>query len=76
MWRYNLREFTDTNSVICKIIVGNKASLVQREVAARKRRRRDCNVSIKTIPQSEIRDFCQPPLHKGALYAAEKEKDI
>jgi len=30
----------------------------------------------KTIPQSEIKDFCQPPLHKGALCAAEKEKDI
>ena len=30
----------------------------------------------RTIPQSEIKDFCQPPLHKGALYAAEKEKDI
>ena len=28
--RYNLRAFTDTNSVICKIIVGIKASLVQR----------------------------------------------
>ena len=26
--RYNLRSFTDTNIVICKIIVGTKASLV------------------------------------------------
>ena len=25
--RYNLRPFTDTNSVICKIIVGRQASL-------------------------------------------------
>ena len=22
---------------------------------------------LQTIPQSKIRDFCQPPLHKGAL---------
>ena len=22
---------------------------------------------LLTIPQSEIKDFCQPPLHKGAL---------
>ena len=21
-----------------------------------------------TIPQSKIKDFCQPPLHKGAFY--------
>ena len=28
--RYNLRAYTDTNSVICKIIVGTKASFVQR----------------------------------------------
>ena len=25
------------------------------------------NMPKKTIPQSKIRDFCQPPLHKGAL---------
>ena len=74
--RYNLLPFADTNSVICKIIVGNKASLVQREVA---RRSRDGGIVMdrhKTIPQSEIRDFCQPPCVKGALSAAEKEKDI
>jgi len=23
--------------------------------------------SCKTIPQAKIKDFCQPPLHKGAL---------
>jgi len=23
--------------------------------------------NIKTIPQSKIKDFCQPPLHKGAF---------
>jgi hypothetical protein len=33
------------------------------------------NVPVKAIPQAEIKDFCQPPLHKGA-FAAEKEKDI
>ena len=27
MWRYNLRSFTDTNSVICKIIVGADAHI-------------------------------------------------
>ena len=74
--RYNLRQFTDTNSVICKIIVGTKASLVQREVARRSRDGGIVRYRRKTIPQSEIRDFCQPSLHKGALYAAEKEKDI
>jgi hypothetical protein len=40
--QYTSPPFTDTNSVICKIIVGEK----------------------------------RPPLGKGALYAAEKEKDI
>ena len=76
------------------MIVGNKASLVQRvdfpvsgenvcEADKRglgvARRSRDGGIvghRYKTIPQSEIKDFCQPPLHKGALYAAEKEKDI
>lgn len=24
-------------------------------------------VLAATIPQSKIKDFCQPPLHKGAL---------
>ena len=74
--RYNLRSFTDTNSVICKIIVGAKASLVEREVARRSRDGGIVGYRYKTIPQSEIKDFCQPPLHKGALSAAEKEKDI
>ena len=31
LWRYNLREFTDTNSVICKIyVVGDDAYIVPR----------------------------------------------
>ena len=25
-----------------------------------------------TIPQSKIKDFCQPPLHKGAFDAADE----
>ena len=32
-----------------------------------KARRKDCNLLCKTIPQTEIKDFCQPPLHKGAF---------
>ena len=44
-----------------------KASLVQREVAAR---RADGGIVMyrqPTIPQTKIKDFCQPPLHKGAF---------
>ena len=58
------------------MIVGIKASLVQREVARRSRDGGIVRYRNKAIPQSEIKDFCQPPLHKGALSAAEKEKDI
>ena len=55
-----------------------KASLVQREVSAEQA---DGGIApmqfsqeswkriwdLETIPQSKIKDFCQPPLHKGAF---------
>ena len=55
-----------------------KASLVQREVSAEQAdggigpmrfRHEQCwrLWNDKTIPQSKIKDFCQPPLHKGAF---------
>ena len=53
-------------------------SLVQREVSAQRadggidgivNNRVQCSSLClpDTIPQSKIRDFCQPPLHKGAF---------
>ena len=30
---------------------------------------------ILTIPQSKIRDFCQPPLHKGAFIGSPQRGD-
>ena len=57
-----------------------KASLVQREVSAESadggietamgnKEKRSYFRKFQAIPQSKIKDFCQPPLHKGALDA-------
>ena len=36
-----------------------------REVAERKRGRRECHCKDRTLPQSKIIDFCQPPQGGG-----------
>ena len=74
---YKSSPFTNNSIVICKIIVGAKKA--PSDEGGWARRSRDEGIvrqRHKTIPQSEIKDFCQPPLGKGALSAAEKEKDI
>ena len=70
--QYDLALLTDTNSVICKIIVGAKASLVQREVV---RRSRDGGIAIhrqKNNPPVRNQRFLPAPFTQGGLISRRK----
>ena len=41
---------------------GAVGAVAKEEVAVRKHRRRECRSCFRTLPQSKIKDFCQPPL--------------
>jgi len=68
--RYNLRQFTDTNSVICKIIVGTRKAPSDEGAVS------EADWGREKLPLSQpVR--LTAPLTRGAFgSAAEKEKDI